>query len=143
VNTAADLEKIDIKSIITSSLSYEQQQALNKLAPESIKVPSGSMIRLQYFADGRPPILAVRLQEMFGLADTPTIDGGRMPVLIHLLSPGFKAVQVTQDLRSFWNNAYFEVRKELRMRYPKHVWPEDPWNEPAIKGVKKKTQRSS
>lgn len=143
VNTAADLEKIDIKSIITSTLSYEQQQALNKLAPESIKVPSGSMIRLQYFQDGRPPILAVRLQEMFGLADTPTIDNGKIPVLIHLLSPGFKAVQVTQDLRSFWNNAYFEVRKELRMRYPKHVWPEDPWNEPAIKGVKKKTQRPS
>jgi ATP-dependent helicase HrpB len=75
---------------------------------------------------------------MFGLADTPRVNGGQQPVLLHLLSPGFKPVQVTSDLRSFWNNTYYEVRKELRTRYPKHVWPDDPWNEPAIRGVKRK-----
>jgi ATP-dependent helicase HrpB len=76
---------------------------------------------------------------MFGLLDTPAINEGRTPVLLHLLSPGYKPVQVTQDLKSFWKNTYPEVRKELRMRYPKHHWPEDPWTAEAVRGVKKKS----
>jgi ATP-dependent helicase HrpB len=80
------------------------------------------------YAAGDSPVLAVKLQEMFGLADTPVIAGGRARVLIHLLSPAGRPVQVTQDLRSFWNSGYQQVRKELRGRYPKHHWPDDPWN---------------
>ena len=85
-----------------------------------------------------PPVLAVRLQEVFGLEATPTINEGVTPVLMHLLSPGFKPVQITSDLKSFWNNAYFEVRKELKRRYPKHEWPDDPWKALPIKGVKRR-----
>jgi ATP-dependent helicase HrpB len=74
----------------------------------------------------------VRLQEVFGMADTPKINDGQTPLVLHLLSPGFKPVQVTSDLNSFWNNTYFEVKSELKRRYPKHAWPDDPWTEPAV-----------
>jgi ATP-dependent helicase HrpB len=80
----------------------------------------------------------VRLQEVFGLTETPTINEGRTKVLMHLLSPGYKPVQITHDLKSFWQTTYHEVRKELRMRYPKHSWPEDPWKAQAVKGVKRR-----
>ena len=138
VRKPEDLKKLNIKKIITYSLSTEQQVKLKKLAPEKIEVPSGSSIQLNYRANGEAPILAVRIQEVFGLAETPRINNGQQSVLMHLLSPGFKPVQVTSDLKSFWSNAYFEVRKELKRRYPKHVWPDDPWYEPAIRGVKRK-----
>ena len=85
-----------------------------------------------------PPVLAVRIQEIFGLEETPKINEGRIQVLLHLLSPGFKPVQITNDLKNFWSNTYYEVRKELKIRYPKHAWPDDPWKEHAIKGVKRK-----
>jgi len=111
---------------------------LDKLAPAKIKVPSGSAISVEYQPNGASPVLAVRLQEVFGLADTPMVNGGKNTVVMHLLSPGFKPVQVTSDLRSFWDNTYFEVKKELRRRYPKHAWPDDPWTETAVRGVKKK-----
>jgi ATP-dependent helicase HrpB len=97
------------------------------------------MITIQYYEDGRKPELAVRLQEVFGLLETPTVNEGKTKILLHLLSPGFKPVQVTQDLKSFWGGAYAEVRKELRARYPKHSWPEDPWAAQAVRGVKRKT----
>ena len=84
------------------------------------------------FADGAKPVLAVRLQEVFGMAETPAVNNGKNPVLLHLLSPGYKPVQVTADLRSFWNNTYLEVKKELKRRYPKHAWPDDPWTAPAV-----------
>ena len=87
---------------------------------------------LQYFSDGRPPIMEVRLQEVFGMVETPTVNEGRNSVVMHLLSPGYKPVQVTQDLKSFWANTYAEVRKELRARYPKHSWPDDPWSARAV-----------
>jgi len=90
-------------------------------------VPSGHRAPLDY-ASGEAPILAVKLQEMFGLADTPAIASGRVKVLLHLLSPARRPVQVTQDLRGFWNGGYREVKKELKGRYPKHPWPDDPWN---------------
>ena len=133
-----DLKKLDLLTILHSHLNHQQQIRLNQLAPTTIEVPSGSKININYSADGSAPVLAVRLQEMFGLADTPTINNGHQPVLLHLLSPGFKPVQVTSDLGSFWNTTYFEVRKELRNRYPRHVWPDDPWTEKAIRGVKRK-----
>jgi len=138
IRKADDLKKIDLLQVLQYSLSPELQTALNELAPTRIKVPSGSSIKLQYQPNGAPPVLAVRLQEVFGLADTPKLNGGKLGVLMHLLSPGFKPVQVTSDLRSFWNNTYFEVKKELKRRYPKHAWPDDPWTEEAIRGVKRK-----
>ncbi|MBS1224497.1 MAG: hrpB, partial [Proteobacteria bacterium] len=88
--------------------------------------PSGSRLRLRY-APGEPPVLAVKLQELFGLADTPCIADGRIPVTLHLLSPAQRPIQVTQDLRGFWERTYAEVKKELKGRYPKHPWPDDPW----------------
>ena len=103
---------------------------MEREAPERLPVPSGSRIALQY-EHGRPPVLAVRIQEVFGLADTPRVAGGRVPVLLHLLAPNYRPQQVTDDLASFWANTYPQVRKELRARYPKHAWPEDPWSAPA------------
>ena len=106
-------------------LTYEQHTRLDQLAPTHITVPSGSRLRLDYSPSG-PPVLAVRLQEMFGCQETPRVAGGRVPVMLHLLSPAKRPMQVTQDLGGFWKRAYQEVRKELRGRYPKHHWPEDP-----------------
>ncbi|MEQ9231553.1 MAG: ATP-dependent helicase C-terminal domain-containing protein, partial [Cyclobacteriaceae bacterium] len=88
---------------------------------------------------GEPPVLAARIQELFGQAETPTVNEGKIEVLIHLLSPGYKPVQVTTDLKNFWNDTYFEVRKELKRRYPKHAWPDDPWTAEAVRGVKRRS----
>jgi len=110
---------------LQSRLTHAQRQAVEREAPERLAVPSGSRIALQY-EPGRPPILAVRIQEMFGLHDTPQIAGGRVRVLLHLLAPNYRPQQITDDLASFWANTYTQVRKELRARYPKHSWPEDP-----------------
>lgn len=143
----ADLKRLDLTAALMSLLSYEQQQTLDRLAPTHITVPTGSRIRLEYRpaasvdAEGAPaaqPVLRVRLQECFGLLDTPCVDDGRQPVLMELLSPGFKPVQLTQDLRSFWTATYFEVRKELRRRYPKHHWPDNPLEADPVRGVKRK-----
>lgn len=133
-----DLQRLEVQPMLNAILSWEQQQTLNKLAPTSLHVPSGSQIAVQYFQDGVPPVMEVRLQEMFGLPETPVINDGRTKILLHLLSPGYKPVQVTQDLKSFWHTTYHEVRKELRMRYPKHHWPEDPWTAEAVRGVKRR-----
>ncbi|MFZ6011075.1 MAG: ATP-dependent helicase HrpB [Bacteroidota bacterium] len=133
-----DLQRLDLNSALIGILPWDLNNKLDALAPQKIKVPSGSMIKLQYFIDGRPPVMEVRLQEVFGLLETPTVNEGRNKIMLHLLSPGYKPVQVTQDLKSFWTNTYSEVRKELRMRYPKHSWPEDPWTAEAVRGVKKK-----
>ncbi len=135
-----DLKKIDLYGALLYHLSPEQQNRLDYLAPAKAKVPSGSSVKLDYQPNGAPPVLAVRLQEVFGLADTPTVNEGRVNVIMHLLSPGFKPVQVTSDLRSFWNSTYHVVKKELKRRYPKHSWPENPWTEQAIKGTKRKNQ---
>jgi ATP-dependent helicase HrpB len=138
VRRRSDFKKIDLAGIIRSRIDWNLQQQLEKLVPEKMEVPSGSFIRLQYSSDGAPPILAVRLQELFGLLDTPSVNEGKTKLMIHLLSPAYRLVQVTQDLRSFWQHTYTEVRKELRMRYPKHAWPEDPFTAQAVRGVKKK-----
>lgn len=133
-----DLQKTELLGILQFSLTHEQQAALDKLAPARIKVPGGSNIKLEYKPDCSAPVLAVRLQEVFGMTDTPKVNEGKISVLMHLLSPGFKPVQVTSDLRSFWSNAYFEVKKELRRRYPKHSWPDDPLTAEAVRGVRRK-----
>ncbi|WP_323756270.1 ATP-dependent helicase HrpB [Roseivirga sp.] len=138
VKRPEDLKKINLKEVLQHSLTFEQQQSLDKHAPTHINVPSGSKVKLMYRDNAEPPVLAVRIQEVFGLAETPKVNEGKQSILLHLLSPGFKPVQITSDLKSFWSDAYFEVKKELKRRYPKHVWPDDPWNEPAISGVKKK-----
>jgi ATP-dependent helicase HrpB len=132
VKRPEDLKKIDLSEALKHSLSWESQQQLEQLAPSKIEVPSGSKIKLQYFNNGASPVLAVRLQEVFGVADTPTVNNGKIKVVMHLLSPGYKPVQVTSDLRSFWNNLYFEIKKELQRRYPKHSWPDDPWSAKAV-----------
>lgn len=106
-------------------LSFEQQQSLEQQAPKRVAVPSGNYIEVQY-SEGKPPVLAVRLQELYGWSETPRIAAGRVPLLLHLLGPNHRPQQVTEDLASFWQNTYPQVRKDLRRRYPKHHWPEDP-----------------
>jgi ATP-dependent helicase HrpB len=140
IRKTEELKKLPLKQILSQHLEWEKQQLLQQLAPESLEVPSGSKIKLEYFPNGEPPVLAVRLQELFGLMETPAINRGKNKVLIHLLSPGFKPVQVTGDLKSFWENTYFEVKKELKRRYPKHSWPEDPFTAPPLRGVRKPNQ---
>jgi ATP-dependent helicase HrpB len=116
--------QLDLSSILRNLLPWPLPQRLDELAPHHLQVPSGSSIRLDY--SEQPPILAVRLQELFGLADTPRIAGGRLAVKLHLLSPARRPVQVTQDLANFWRSTYAEVKKDLKGRYPKHYWPDDP-----------------
>jgi ATP-dependent helicase HrpB len=123
----AELRRAPLLAVLQGALTHTQRQALEKEAPERLAVPSGNQIKLVY-EPGRPPVLAARIQELFGLAETPRVAAGRVPVLLHLLAPNFRPQQVTHDLRSFWENTYPQVRKELAGRYPKHSWPEDPWN---------------
>ena len=120
----AGLKGIDLAAALESLLPWPQRRRLDELAPTHVEVPSGSRLRLDY--SGESPVLAVRVQEMFGCTDTPRVAGGRQPVLLQLLSPAGRPVQVTADLAGFWAGSYREVRKELRGRYPKHPWPEDP-----------------
>jgi ATP-dependent helicase HrpB len=124
-NSIRKLQALDLHAILLGTLDHAQQQAIDRLAPTHVSVPSGSRIAIDY-SDANNPVLAVRLQELFGLQQTPAIINGRCRLLLHLLSPGYKPMQVTQDLASFWKTTYFEVRKELRGRYKKHHWPEDP-----------------
>ncbi|GHF30974.1 ATP-dependent helicase HrpB [Deinococcus metalli] len=138
VRTLDDLARVDVRPGLHALLPWPLSRDLDERAPTHMTVPTGSSIRLAYRDDGEAPILAVKLQELFGLADTPTVDQGRRPVLLHLLSPAGRPVQVTQDLRSFWNSSYFEVRKDLRGRYPKHPWPDDPWSHRPMKGTTKR-----
>lgn len=120
-----ELQRIDLVARLLARLPRSAQSAIAKEAPTSVPIPSGRQAKLRYEPDG-PPVLSVRLQEVFGLYDTPRVAGGRVPVKMELLAPNQRPVQVTQDLASFWQNTYAEVRKELRRRYPKHQWPEDP-----------------
>uniref|UniRef100_UPI002869D9D5 ATP-dependent helicase C-terminal domain-containing protein n=1 Tax=Deinococcus sp. TaxID=47478 RepID=UPI002869D9D5 len=133
--TRDDLSRVNLRTGLTALVPWNLTRELDDRAPTHLTVPTGSRVRVEYRADGEAPILAVKLQELFGLADTPAVDHGRRPVLLHLLSPAGRPVQVTQDLRSFWNSSYFEVRKDLRGRYPKHPWPDDPWSHRPMKGV--------
>lgn len=138
VTTVSEMRKMDMESVLWNMLSYEQQQEVDRLAPTYIVVPSGSKVQLRYRKGSEAPVLSVRLQECFGLTATPRVNDGKIPVLMELLSPGFKPVQLTADLQSFWQDTYFEVRKELRRRYPKHYWPDNPLEAVAQRGVKRK-----
>ncbi len=137
VKKAEDLKKLDLEKILPYSLSYEQQRRLDELAPAVLEVPSGSRIPLNYAANGDAPVLSVRLQQVFGMAESPKVNEGKVTVIMELLSPALRPVQTTTDLKNFWNATYFEVKKELKRRYPKHAWPDDPWTAKAIKGVKR------
>jgi ATP-dependent helicase HrpB len=121
----AEIATGSLLSILKGRLAYAQNQRLDQEVPEALTVPSGNRIRLTYSSEG-PPVLAVRLQELFGWHETPRIANGRIAVVLHLLGPNYRPAQITDDLKSFWSNAYFQVRKDLRARYPKHSWPEDP-----------------
>ena len=124
VNTLADLQRVDLAGALATLLPWPLPRELDRLAPARMDVPSGSSVEIDYMQS--PPVLAVKLQEMFGCTETPRVAGGRVPLLVHLLSPARRPLQVTQDLAAFWRNAYAEVRKEMRGRYPRHPWPEDP-----------------
>lgn len=144
--TASEMKKINLCEVILGLL-YNYQcpsnpadngvTVLDRLAPSHVQVPTGSRIRIDYRLGADAPVLSIRLQECFGMADTPTVNDGKQPLLMELLSPGFKPVQLTQDLHSFWHTTYFEVRKELKRRYPKHYWPENPLEAEATRGVKR------
>lgn len=138
--SASELKKINLCEVINGILCTlpSGDALLDRYAPSHVQVPTGSRIRVDYRLGSDAPVLSVRLQECFGMEDTPTVNDGKQPVLMELLSPGFKPVQLTQDLRSFWNGTYFEVRKELKRRYPKHYWPENPLEAEAVRGVKRK-----
>jgi len=120
------LAKINLSTLLTNLLPWPQQSLLNEGAPSHILAPSGSRLRVRY-SPNEPPTLAVRLQEMFGLAETPKVCWGQVPCLLHLLSPARRPIQITQDLRGFWDTTYHQIKKELQGRYPKHCWPDNPW----------------
>ncbi len=130
------LPKLDLAAALHGLLDHRLRARLNEWAPTHLQVPSGSRVRVQY-APGEPPVLAVKLQELFGLADTPRIAEGRIAVTLHLLSPAQRPIQVTQDLRGFWERIYAEVKKELKGRYPKHPWPDDPWTAPPTRRIRR------
>jgi ATP-dependent helicase HrpB len=125
ITRRAHLTRVDLKSVLEAQLDWKLKKRLDDAAPTHVTVPSGSRIPIDY-SDQASPVLAVRLQEMFGAVDTPRIAGGRVPLLLHLLSPARRPVQVTRDLASFWKNGYAAVRADLRGQYPKHAWPDDP-----------------
>jgi ATP-dependent helicase HrpB len=127
VRTREQLAGVDVLPALRARLSREELPRLDERAPAAIIVPSGRRVPLDY-ASGEVPVLAVKLQEMFGLADTPEVAGGRVRVLVHLLSPAGRPVQVTRDLKGFWDTGYRQVKKDLKGRYPRHPWPDDPWN---------------
>jgi len=132
-----DLRRVDLGARLLDLVSWSQRAELDRLAPERIEVPSGSRVAIDY-TDPPAPVLAVRLQEVFGMQASPRLLGGRVPVVMHLLSPARRPVQVTRDLASFWASGYFDVRKDLRGRYPRHHWPEDPLTAEAQSGVKRR-----
>jgi ATP-dependent helicase HrpB len=125
VTRRAHLARIDLKAALEALLDWKLRKKLDEAAPTHVVVPSGSRIAIDY-SDPASPVLGVRLQEMFGAVDTPRLAGGRVPLLLHLLSPARRPVQVTRDLASFWKNGYAAVRADLRGQYPKHFWPDDP-----------------
>ncbi|AMR28545.1 ATP-dependent helicase HrpB [Hymenobacter psoromatis] len=133
------VQRLDLLEPLLARLpgGWAQRQELDRLAPTHLEVPSGSHVSLDY-ADPAAPVLAVKLQELFGLTETPTVAGGRVPLLLHLLSPGGRPAQVTRDLRSFWEKGYFEVRKDLKGRYPRHPWPDEPMKHIPTKLTKKR-----
>ncbi len=136
VRSLADVARVDLMGALRGTLLREQIRFVEEMAPTHLTVPSGSKIALQY--GGAEPVLAVKLQELFGLGQTPTVAKGRAQILLHLLSPAGRPIQVTRDLKGFWNGAYGEVKKELKWRYPRHPWPDDPWSATPTKRTKRR-----
>ena len=136
----SDLQGLNLQQALQSLLDYHQQQQLEALAPKALTIPTGQSVALDYTTDNGP-VLAAKLQALFGWTETPRLAGGQVPVVIHLLSPAQRPLAVTADLASFWRNAYPEVRKDMRGRYPKHPWPEDPFTAEAQRGTKKGTEK--
>jgi ATP-dependent helicase HrpB len=136
VSSLQGLGKLDLQAILSSQLAWEKQQELQRLAPTRFEVPSGSSIRIDYTAS--PPVLAVKLQEMFGCEQTPSVADGRVALLVHLLSPAGRPLQITQDLAGFWRSSYHDVKKEMKGRYPKHPWPDDPLVAPPTRHTKRR-----
>lgn len=132
------LARLSLSDILRSLLPWEKQRQLDELAPTHLQVPSGSNIRIDYL-DESAPAVAVRLQEVFGMDATPRVGGNRVPITFKLLSPAQRPVQVTRDLAGFWRGSYAEVRKDMRGRYPKHYWPENPLEAEATRGVRRRT----
>ena len=138
----ADLRRLDVSGAMRERLSWSQRAELDRLAPERLRVPSSSQIRLDYGDGATDPVLAAKVQELFGWVDTPTLVDGRAPVVVHLLDPAGRPLQVTRDLRSFWTTTWRVVRAEMRSRYPKHRWPEDPLTaEPSRRTTQKSKSR--
>ena len=133
------LSRLSMVDILRGMLSWDQQRELDRLAPVHLQVPSGSNIRIDYL-DESAPVVSVRLQEVFGLHATPLIGNGQVPVTFKLLSPAQRPVQVTRDLAGFWRGTYTDVRKDMRGRYPKHYWPENPLEAQATRGVRRRPQ---
>jgi ATP-dependent helicase HrpB len=127
---------IDLVAALGARLSWSQREQLDRWLPEKIQVPSGSRLRVDYGQD--PPVLAVKLQEMFGCEETPVIADGRLALRVHLLSPAGRPLQITQDLAGFWRSGYADVRRDMRGRYPKHPWPEDPLTAAATAGTRRR-----
>ncbi|WP_418607757.1 ATP-dependent helicase C-terminal domain-containing protein [Georgenia sp. SUBG003] len=136
VRSAGDLRRVDVLTALRRRLPWPDAAHLDEYAPERVRVPSGSEIRVDY--DGDRAVLAVRLQEVFGWRSTPRLAGGRVPLVLELLSPARRPAAVTADLESFWAGGYAQVRADLRGRYPKHSWPEDPRTAPATSGVRRR-----
>jgi ATP-dependent helicase HrpB len=133
----AELRAADVPGAMRGLLTHAQRSALEREAPTQYVLPSGRPARVTYHPD-RPPVVAARIQELFGLASTPRLAGGRVPLVLELLAPNQRPVQVTDDLASFWHTTYAEVRKELRGRYPRHPWPDDPWTAPPTSHAKRR-----
>jgi ATP-dependent helicase HrpB len=141
VHRLDDFQKIDLKSILASQLSWPLPLELERLAPERYVVPSGSNIKVDYSQS--PPVLEVKLQEMFGCEETPSIVGGRLPLVVHLMSPAQRPLQITQDLAGFWRSSYHDIKKEMKGRYPKHPWPDDPLGAEATRYTKQRLAEQS
>lgn len=139
INSLKGLTKLNMASILKDQLTWPMSQQLENLAPCFYKVPSGSNIRIDYTQS--PPVLAVKLQEMFGCVETPSILNGKLKLVLHLLSPAQRPLQVTQDLAGFWQNSYTEIKKDMKGRYPRHPWPEDPIKELPTRYTKRREQR--
>ncbi len=136
VDNLKGLRQIELSSCLMELLDWQQRQILDNELPTNYTVPTGSRITIQYFHD-KPPVLSVRMQEMYGEQQNPVLAKGRVPVVIELLSPAHRPLQITQDLAAFWQGTYREVQKEMKGRYPKHLWPDDPANTAPTRRVKK------
>jgi ATP-dependent helicase HrpB len=132
------LSRLSLTEVLRALLPWDKQRKLDELAPTHLQVPSGSNIRIDYLDDNAPAV-SVKLQEVFGLDETPRLGNGRIPITFKLLSPARRPVQVTRDLASFWRGTYADVRKDMRGRYPKHYWPENPLEAEATRGVRRRT----